>query len=78
MRGQHFSIGGRLRDGSDASCEMSFVVLEAYDMIDDYNNLFLMWHKDMDPALFRYACDVLVRHGASVPSLAQLRPARRL
>ena len=40
------------------------------DMIDDYNNLFLMWHKDMDPALFRYACDVLVRHGASVPSLA--------
>ena len=70
VRGQHFSIGGRLQDGSDASCEMSFVVLEAYDMIDDYNNLFLMWHKDIDPALFRYACDVLVRHGASVPSLA--------
>ncbi len=69
-RGQHFSIGGRLEDGSDASNEMSFVVLESYDMIDDYNNLFLMWHKDMNPELFRYACDVVVRHGASVPSFA--------
>ena len=70
VRGQHFSIGGRLKDGSDASNEMSYVILETYDMIDDYNNLFLMWHKDMDRKLFDYACDVLARHGASVPSLA--------
>ena len=69
-RGQHFSIGGRLADGSDASNDMSFVVLESYDMIDDYNNLFLMWHKDMEPTLFRYACDVVSRHGASVPSFS--------
>lgn len=70
IRGQHFSIGGRLKDGSDASNEMSFVILESYDMIDDYNNLFLMWHKDIDPKLMDYACDVLARHGASVPSMA--------
>lgn len=69
-RGQHFSIGGRLKDGSDASNEMSFVVLESYDMVDDYNNLFLMWHEDMNPKLFRYACDVNTRHGASVPSFS--------
>ena len=69
-RGQHFSIGGRLKDGSDASNEMSFVVLESYDMVDDYNNLFLMWHEDINPALFRYACDVNTRHGASVPSFS--------
>lgn len=70
VRGQHFSIGGRLKDGSDASNEMSFVILESYDMIDDYNNLFLMWHPDIDRELFRYACDVVARHGASVPSFA--------
>lgn len=69
-RGQHFSIGGRLKDGSDACNEMSFVVLESYDMIDDYNNLFLMWHKDMNQKLFRYACEVNSRHGASVPSFS--------
>ena len=68
VRGQHFSIGGRLKDRSDASNEMSFVILEAYDMIDDYNNLFLMWHPDMNPALLEYACDVVARHGSSVPS----------
>lgn len=70
IRGQHFSIGGRLKDGSDATNEMSFLVLEAYDMIDDYNNLFLMWHKDINSELMDYACDVLARHGASVPSMA--------
>ena len=69
VRGQHFSIGGRLADGSDACNEMSYLVLESYDMIDDYNNLFLMWHKDIDQKLLDYACDVLARHGASVPSL---------
>lgn len=68
VRGQHFSICGRLQDGSDASCEMSRIILEAYDMVDDYNNLFLLWHKDMDQELMRYACDVLARHGASVPT----------
>ena len=70
IRGQHFSIGGRLKDGSDASNDMSFIILEAYDMIDDYNNLFLMWHKDINNELMDYACDVLARHGASVPSMA--------
>ncbi|MEE0946763.1 MAG: pyruvate formate lyase family protein [Acutalibacteraceae bacterium] len=70
IRGQHFSIGGRLKDGSDASNDMSFIILEAYDMVDDYNNLFLMWHKDINDELMDYACDVLARHGASVPSMA--------
>jgi len=69
VRGQHFSICGRLQDGSDATNAMSRIVLESYDMIDDYNNLFLLWHPDMDQDLLRYACEVLVRHGASVPTL---------
>jgi len=69
LRGQFFCLGGRKRDGSDATNEMSYVVLEAYDMIDDYNNLGVMWHPDMDPDFYAYVCDVLARHGAGIPSL---------
>jgi pyruvate-formate lyase len=68
VRGQHFSICGRLKDGSDATNKMSRVILETYDMVDDYNNLFLLWHPDIDQDLFLYACDVLARHGAGVPT----------
>ena len=70
IRGQHFSICGRKKDGSDATNEMSFVVLETYDMIDDYNNLFVMWHPDINQDLFKYACDIVARHGASIPSFS--------
>ncbi|HEY8499597.1 MAG TPA: pyruvate formate lyase family protein [Clostridia bacterium] len=69
LRGQFFCLGGRKRDGSDATNEVSWVVMEAYDMIDDYNNLGVMWHEDMDKEFYAYVCDVLVRHGAGVPSL---------
>lgn len=69
LRGQFFSFGGRLVDGSDATNEMSWVALEAYDLVGDYNNLGVMWHSDMDPAYYDYACDVLARHGESTPVL---------
>lgn len=69
LRGQFFSLGGRDRDGNDATNEVSYVVMEAYDMVDDYNNLGVMWHPDMDPDFYAYVCDVLTRHGAGIPSL---------
>ena len=69
LRGQLFSFGGRLEDGSDATNEMSYVALEAYDLIGDYNNLGVMWHSDIDPDYYAYACDVLARHGESIPVL---------
>ena len=69
LRGQFFSFSGRLADGSDATNEMSWVALEAYDLIGDYNNLGVMWHRDIDPAYFDYACDVISRHGESLPVL---------
>ena len=69
LRGQFFSFGGRLEDGSDATNEMSWVALEAYDLVGDYNNLGVMWHSDIDPAYYDYACDVLARHGESIPVL---------
>lgn len=69
LRGQFFSMGGRDKNGRDATNEVSFLVMEAYDMIDDYNNLGVMWHKDMNPEFYAYVCDVLARHGAGIPSL---------
>jgi formate C-acetyltransferase len=67
LRGHFFSVGGRNADLTDATNEMSFVVLEAYDLIGDYNNLGVMWHPDMDDKFYAYACDVLARHGESIP-----------
>ncbi|RPJ52089.1 MAG: hypothetical protein EHM21_01100 [Chloroflexi bacterium] len=69
LRGQFFSVGGRGPDGKDATNEMSYVVLEGYDLIGDYNNLGVMWHPDMDKKFYDYACDVLARHGESIPVL---------
>jgi pyruvate-formate lyase len=69
LRGHFFSVGGRDAELKDATNEMSFVVLEAYDLVGDYNNLGVMWHPDIDPELYAYACDVLARHGESIPVL---------
>lgn len=70
LRGHFFAVGGRDIEGKDATNEMSWVVLEAYDLIGDYNNLAVMWHPDMDEDFYDYACDVLARHGQSIPILA--------
>lgn len=67
--GNYFSFGGRLKDGSDATNEVSWIGLEAYDMIGGYNHLGLMWHPDIDPEYYAYGCDVLTRHGCGVPTL---------
>lgn len=69
LRGHFFSLGGRDEALCDATNEMSFVVLEAYDLIGDYNNLGVMWHPDINPEFYAYACDVLARHGESIPVL---------
>lgn len=67
--GNYFSFGGRLKDGSDATNEVSWIGLEAYDMIGGYNHLGLMWHPDIDPEYYAYGCDVVTRHGCGVPTL---------
>ena len=67
--GNYFSFGGRKEDFLDATNEVSFIGLEAYDMIGGYNHLGVMWHPDIDPTFYSYACDVLTRHGCGVPTL---------
>jgi len=67
--GPHLSFGGRKEDGTDATNEMSWIGLEAYDMVGGYNQFGVQWHSDMDTHFFRYACDVVGRHGCGVPAL---------
>jgi pyruvate-formate lyase len=69
LRGQFFSLGGRDAQLKDATNEMSFVTLEGYDLIGDYNNIGVMWHPDINQKFYDYACDVLARHGESIPVL---------
>lgn len=67
--GSYTALGGRLQDGSDATNEMSWVCLEAYDLVGGINHLGVMWHPDMDKDFYRYANDILTRHGCGVPTL---------
>jgi formate C-acetyltransferase len=65
----YFSFGGRNEKLEDATNELSWVALEAYDMLGGYNHLGVMWHSDMDKDYYRYACEVVARHGAGTPTL---------
>ncbi|MGV8139740.1 MAG: pyruvate formate lyase family protein [Mangrovibacterium sp.] len=67
--GNYFSFGGRNRELKDATNEVSRIGLEAYDMLGGYNQLGAMWHSDIDPDFWNYACDVVGRHGCGAPTL---------
>ncbi len=67
--GNYFSFGGRDRDLRDATNEMSWIGIEAYDMTGGYNQLGAMWHADIDPDFWEYCCDVVGRHGCGAPTL---------
>jgi formate C-acetyltransferase len=67
--GNYFAVGGRNREGKDATNELSRIILEAYDLNGGDNNLGVMWHEDIDPAFFNFACEVLGRHGTGTPVL---------
>jgi len=67
--GNYFSFGGRDKNLNDATNEMSWIGIEAYDMTGGYNQLGVMWHSDIDPGFWRYACDVVGRHGCGAPTL---------
>ncbi len=67
--GSYTALGGRLQDGSDATNEMSWVCMEAYDLVGGINHIGLMWHPDIDKDFFRYTNDILMRHGCGVPTL---------
>ncbi len=67
--GNYFSLAGRDEEGKDATNKLSWVCLEAYDMVGGHNCLSVMWHEDIDKEFFAYACDVVKRHGCATPVL---------
>lgn len=67
--GNYFSYGGRNQALKDATSEISWIGVEAYDMVGGYNQLGVMWHSDINPEFWRYACDVVARHGCGSPTL---------
>ena len=67
--GNYFSFGGRNQELKDATNEMSWIGIEAYDMCGGYNQLGAMWHSDIDKNFWNYACDVVGRHGCGAPTL---------
>ncbi len=67
--GNYFSLGGRDQTGADATSEMSWICLEAYDLIGGYSCLGVMWHPDIDADFYQYACEVVARHKCATPAL---------
>lgn len=67
--GNYFSFGGRDKDLKDATNQMSWIGIEAYDMTGGYNQLGAMWHSDINRNFWEYACDVVGRHGCGAPTL---------
>lgn len=66
--GNYYSFGGRDQSQKDATNELSWLGVEAYDMLGGYNQLGVMWHSDIDPAFWEYACEVVGRHGCGAPT----------
>ena len=67
--GNYFSFAGKNKALQDATNEISWIGLEAYDMIGGYNHIGVMWHPEINPDYYAYACDVVSRHGCGVPTL---------
>ena len=67
--GSYFSLGGRDKNLEDATNEVSWITLEAYDMINGTNTFGVLWHKDIDNDFFAYACHILVKYGVGSPAL---------
>ena len=75
--GNYFSFGGRDSQLKDATNEVSWLGVEAYDMTGGYNQLGVMWHSDIDIDFWNYSCDVVGRHGCGAPTLVNYEIMRQ-
>ncbi len=75
--GNYWSFGGRDEHLRDATNEMSWVCVEAYDITGGYNHLGLMWHPEIDRDFFNYGCEVVARHNCGTPTLVNYDVLRK-
>jgi pyruvate-formate lyase len=67
--GNYFSVGGRDAQLRDATNELSWRCVEAYDLVGGYNCMGVLWHADIDQDFYGYACEVVHRHRCGTPAL---------
>ncbi|NLF27965.1 MAG: hypothetical protein GX592_08720 [Clostridiales bacterium] len=65
--GNFFNAAGRKEDGTDATNELSWLLVEAYDMVGGHQCMNVLWHRDIDREFLQYASEVNRRHGSSTP-----------
>lgn len=65
--GNYFNTSGRKEDGTDATNELSWLLVEAYDMVGGHQCMNVLWHKDINRDFFRFASEVNRRQGSSTP-----------
>jgi formate C-acetyltransferase len=64
-----YGVGGRDSNLKDATSEVSWLFLNACEMLDDFVNIAVMWHEDIDKKFFHRACEIVVNKGSGTPML---------
>lgn len=64
-----YCVGGRDKNQNDATNEVSWLFLNACDMIQGFINLAVMWHEDINKDFFRRACEIELKKGSGIPML---------
>jgi len=63
-----YGIGGRDKNLRDATNKVSWLFLNACDMLKDYLiNLAVLWHEDIDRNFFRRACEINLKRSSGIP-----------
>ena len=65
--GNYFNTSGRKEDGSDATNELSYLLVEAFDMVGGHQCMNVLWHSDIDRDFVKFAMEVNRRQGSSTP-----------
>jgi len=71
-----YGIGGRDKDLKDATNEVSWLFLNACDMSEEFVNLAVMWHEDIDKNFFKRACEIILKKGSGTPMVMNYDVAR--
>jgi len=65
-----YGIGGRDKNLKDATNKVSWLFLNACDMLEDLINLAVLYHGDIDRNFFRRACEINLKRSSGIPMFA--------
>jgi formate C-acetyltransferase len=64
-----YGIGGRDKNLKDATNKVSWLFLNACDMLKEPINVAVLWHEDIDKDFFKRACEIEIKKGSGTPML---------